>query len=287
MGSLRVFLIAGIVLSVVNAAGYYSNGYCSGSTYKMGCKKSCWGGYSETHVSDHGCCKNWLSCGGNMKNCCHDSEFTRKGYYLDGWKCGSGWDCSSKTCRCDKCGKRSNDESCGQDSDCHSGFCYGKRWWLRCSGVCRTKLPDGSRCNRHSNCASGTCRCSKCGYRGYGEKCRDYDDCQSDYTCVKPQLYAPWQCDGVCKYDRRLEDETDGRVLELPTGVQVTTMPLGDLEIGEKTEKQVVKERLTKEETPNVAGPLSSSLEEENTEEHVDEEQETVGADTAQIRAEV
>lgn len=48
------------------------------SEKKMNCKEGCESGWKHVSTSDHGCCKNFLSCGGNRKTCQIDEPCRRR-----------------------------------------------------------------------------------------------------------------------------------------------------------------------------------------------------------------
>ena len=110
----------------------------------------------------------------------------------DGQRCqgaNDGNSCASGKCICGYCGWKLRDMlPCSANSDCRSGWCNGVVT-IGCRGVCKSKTPDGGRCQGASDrnsCVSGKCICGYC-----GRKLRDFYPCSENADCQ-----SGW-CNGV------------------------------------------------------------------------------------------
>ena len=88
--------------------------------------------------------------------------------------------------------------ACSTNDNCQSGWCNGV-FTTGCRGKCKSKTPDGQRCqgaNDGNSCASGQCTCGFC-----GRKMRDSFSCSTNNNCQSGWCNGVFTtgCRGKCK----------------------------------------------------------------------------------------
>jgi len=172
--------------------------------------------YATTAVIE-GCKKN-SDCASGF---CDGGTFWKSGtcrsLVADGGRClqnGDANSCISKKCICSHCGQRMSDGyQCSANSDCRSGWCNGV-FTIGCRGVCKSKTPDGQKCQGASDgnsCASGKCICRYCGRKLRDSfPCSENADCQSGWCNGVVTIGCQGRCKSKTPDGQRCQGASDG-----------------------------------------------------------------------------